>query len=67
MTQRLTGLVALVAAALIAGGCAASLAYRNGNASMRAGNLDDAVQQYRKAVQADPNNANYRIALEREE
>src|SRR5215467_9716449 len=65
MTKRLAGLVVLVAAAFVAGGCAASLAYRQGNASMRAGNLDDAVTQYRKAVLADPNNANYRIALER--
>src|SRR5437867_3483529 len=32
---------------------------------MRAGNLDEAVAHYRKAVQAAPDNANYKIALER--
>ena len=32
---------------------------------MRAGNLDEAVAAYRKAVQAAPDNANYKIALER--
>src|SRR6185369_6689851 len=31
----------------------------------KAGNLDEAVAAYRKAVQADPDNANYKIALER--
>ena len=32
---------------------------------MRAGNLDQAVAAYRKAVQASPDNANYKIALQR--
>src|SRR4029077_2741865 len=31
----------------------------------RAGNLDEAVTAYRKAVQEAPENANYRISLER--
>ena len=32
---------------------------------MKAGNLDQAVEHYRTAAQADPDNANYKIALER--
>ena len=32
---------------------------------MRAGNLDEAVAAYRKAVQAAPDNANYKIAMSR--
>ncbi len=33
--------------------------------ALRAGNLDDAVVLYRRAVQGDPDNPNYKIALER--
>src|SRR5262245_21419234 len=65
MTKRLIALVSILAVALVAGGCAASRAYRMGNTAMRAGNLDDAVNLYRKAVLADPDNANFKIALER--
>ena len=65
MTTRLFGLASLLALALVAGGCAASAAYRQGNTALRAGNLDDAVLLYRKAVLADPDNPNYKIALER--
>jgi tetratricopeptide (TPR) repeat protein len=65
MTTRLFGLASLLVLALVAGGCAASAAYRQGNSAMRAGNLDDAVLLYRKAVLADPDNPNYKIALER--
>ena len=32
---------------------------------MRAGNLDEAVAAYRRAVQASPDNPNYKIALQR--
>ncbi len=45
--------------------CAAGKAYRQGDAATRAGNLDEAVAAYRRAVQASPNNTQYRIALER--
>ena len=65
MTKRLFGLVLVVMVALLVGGCAASRAYRMGNTAMRAGNLDDAVALYRRAVLADPDNPNYKIALER--
>ena len=51
--------------ALLAGGCAASKAFRQGDVATRRGDLDEAVVAFRKAVQADPDNANYKIALER--
>ena len=65
MTIRLFGLVSVLIVALAAGGCAANRAYRQGNTAMRAGNLDEAVAFYRRAVLADPDNPNYKIALER--
>src|SRR2546428_508741 len=40
-------------------------AFRKGETAMHAGDLDQAVAYYRSAVQAAPDNANYRIALER--
>lgn len=58
-------LVALVALALFASGCAASKAFREGNGAMRAGDLDQAVAYFRTANQAAPDNPNYQIALQR--
>jgi len=55
----------LVAAALTAGGCAAGKAFGQGEAAMKAGNLDEAVAAYRKATAAAPDNVNYQIALQR--
>jgi general secretion pathway protein D len=55
-------LLALVA---VAAGCAAGSAFRRGEDLMRKGDLDMAVAQYRKAVQTDPDNASYKIALQR--
>jgi general secretion pathway protein D len=55
----------LVAIALVAASCAAGKAFRRGDAAMHAGDLDQAVAQYRAAVQAAPDNANYKIALQR--
>jgi general secretion pathway protein D len=57
-----TGVVVL---ALLAGGCAAGKAFRQGDQAMRAGDLDQAVAEYRKAVQAAPDNATYKISLQR--
>jgi general secretion pathway protein D len=65
MTTRLGGFGLLVAAVLVAAGCAAGKAFRHGEAAMRAGSLDEAVAYYRKAVQAAPENPDYKIALER--
>jgi general secretion pathway protein D len=55
----------LVAGVLLSGGCAAGSAFRHGNVAMRAGDLDQAVAYYRTAVQASPDNPNYKIALQR--
>ncbi|HKT81881.1 MAG TPA: hypothetical protein VJP86_16750, partial [Vicinamibacterales bacterium] len=63
MTTRFN--LVLVAAALIASGCAASQAMKQGDAATKAGDLDQAVSFYRKAAQEDPDNANYQIALQR--
>src|SRR5439155_19220157 len=65
VTRRLTALGILLALALAGASCAAVNAFRKGETAMRAGDLDQAVAYYRAAVQAAPDNANYRIALER--
>jgi general secretion pathway protein D len=62
-TVRYLGLVLVLA--FVASGCAASKAFRQGNEATKIGDLDEAVAAYRRAVQADPDNANYKIALER--
>src|SRR5690349_11574644 len=54
-----------VAVALLVGGCAAGTAFRQGDTAMRNGQLDEAVAAYRKALQASPENTNYKIALQR--
>ena len=61
--QRCVGAWLLVIAVL-AGGCAAGKAFKQGQEAAQAGNLDEAVAAYRRAVQASPNNTEYRIALE---
>src|SRR5262249_50748917 len=53
------------AVAAFAAGCTAGKAFHAGEDAMNVGNLDEAVAQYRKAVQADPENPNYKIALQR--
>jgi len=58
-------LVVAIAVALVAAGCAAGQAFRRGETAMRAGDLDGAVAAYRKAVQEAPENATYKIALQR--
>src|SRR5581483_4489082 len=65
VTRRLTALVILAALAIGGVSCTAVNAFRKGETAMRAGDLDQAVAYYRSAVQASPDNANYRIALER--
>jgi type II secretory pathway component GspD/PulD (secretin) len=65
MTKRLRRFWLLLGVALFAAGCAAGQAFRHGEAAMRAGNLDEAVAFYRRAVHAAPENPNYKIALER--
>jgi general secretion pathway protein D len=65
VTKRLNTFGAILAAVVVAAGCAAGKAFRLGDEAFRAGNLDQAVVYYRQAAQADPNNANYKIALQR--
>ena len=57
--------IGVLVLSLAASGCAAGQAFQQGESSMRAGNLDEAVAAYRKAVQAAPDNTNYKIALQR--
>lgn len=56
---------AIVAVCAFVAGCAAGSAFRQGEAAMKRGDLDQAVAYYRKAVQASPENTNFKIALER--
>ena len=65
-TRTLVRLVALVAVAALVAGCAAGRAsYGRGERASRAGDWDAAVEQYRAAVQEDPDRVDYQIALER--
>jgi len=65
VTRRLKRFCLLFAIAVLAAGCAAGQAFRQGETAMKSGDLDQAVAAYRKAVQAEPDNANYTIALQR--
>jgi general secretion pathway protein D len=56
--------VFLVALALAAAGCAGRWAYRQGQMEARKGNWDMAVARLTKAMQAEPDNIDYRIALD---
>jgi general secretion pathway protein D len=58
-------LIALVVIALFVAGCAAGRAYGRGESAARAGDWDRAVDEFRQAVQRDPDRADYKIALER--
>jgi general secretion pathway protein D len=55
---------ALMLAALLGGGCAAKWAHRQGNEAAAQGDWDLAVARYTKAVEKDPDNIGYKIALE---
>src|SRR5262245_25642887 len=57
---------AIVVAAALAAGCAAgSRAFGRGDSLARLGDWDAAVEQYRKAIQEDPENVQYKISYER--
>ena len=64
-TSILLRTVAVAAAALLLAGCAANRAYGRGESAARAGDWDAAVEHYRRALQEDPDRADYQIALER--
>ena len=55
----------LLAAAVVVSGCASGQAFRQGASAVREGDWDAAVEYYRRALQEDPDRAEYRIALER--
>jgi type II secretory pathway component GspD/PulD (secretin) len=59
---RIAGLLMVVA---LVAGCAASRSFGRGQSAARAGDWDMAVEEYRRAVQEDPDNAAYRVALTR--
>jgi general secretion pathway protein D len=65
MTHAYARFAALIVIASLAAGCAAGRAFGRGDDAARAGDWETAVDHYRRAVQADPQNAEYRIALER--
>ena len=62
-----TGLaaVAVLAVVGVVAGCAAGRAFRQGETAAGSGEWDAAVEYYRQAVAAEPDRAEYRIALAR--
>jgi type II secretory pathway component GspD/PulD (secretin) len=58
-------LVVLFVLAVMVSGCAAGRAFRKGRDEVRLGNWDAAVTHFTRAVQEDPDNAVYKIELER--
>jgi type II secretory pathway component GspD/PulD (secretin) len=58
-------LVVFVILAALGSGCAAGRAYRRGLEASRAGDWDAAVTYFTKAIQEDPDNAQFKISLER--
>ena len=59
---RITALLTVVA---LLAGCAASRSFGRGQNAARIGDWDTAVNEYRRAVQQEPDNAAYRVALTR--
>src|SRR4051794_2526332 len=55
----------LLLIALLASGCAASRAFRHGQDAVRVADWDAAVSYFTKAVQEDPDSAEYKINLRR--
>jgi general secretion pathway protein D len=59
-------IAAIVLVAALTAGCAAgSRAFGRGDSLARLGDWDAAVEQYRKAIQEDPDNVQYKISYER--
>ena len=55
---------ALLTAVLLGSGCAAGWAYRQGQQAADIGDWDLAVARYTRALEKDPNNIKFKIALE---
>ncbi len=60
--RRVAGLVLI---AVLLGGCAAGRAFRRGQEAVRGAVWDAAVTYFTKAVQEDPDSAEYKIHLQR--
>jgi general secretion pathway protein D len=58
-------LIAILLLVVLVAGCAAGRAFRRGREAARAGDWDTAVKLYTEALQANPDNAEYKIELER--
>src|SRR5262245_40266291 len=58
-------IAAVIVVASLLAGCAAGRAFSSGNEAARAADWEAAVDRYRQALQKDPQNPMYRIALER--
>jgi general secretion pathway protein D len=58
------GILAVVLAALLLPACGAKWAYRQGKAEVKKGNWDLAVARLTKALEQDPDNIGYKMALE---
>ena len=58
-------LILLMVLAVLVSGCAAGRAFRRGQEAARLGDWDAAVTHYTRALQEDPDNAQYKIELER--
>jgi general secretion pathway protein D len=58
-------LVAVLLLTVLLAGCAAGRAFRRGRDAARAGDWDAAVRHYQQALQTNPDNAEYKIELER--
>jgi type II secretory pathway component GspD/PulD (secretin) len=56
---------ALVLVAVCLASCGAGKAFKLADQAARAGDWDSAVRYYEQAIEADPNSAEYKIALER--
>src|SRR5215468_4035509 len=65
VTRQIKRVAIAIVVAIVASGCAAGRAFRRGESAMRTGDLDKAVAYYRTAVQKAPENARFKIALER--
>ena len=63
--RRTVAVAVVLSAALLASGCAAGRAFRQGAEAARDGQWDAAVEYYRRAMADDPDRPEYRIALER--
>ncbi|HET7217383.1 MAG TPA: tetratricopeptide repeat protein, partial [Vicinamibacterales bacterium] len=58
-------LCALLLLTVLVAGCTAGREFRRGRDAARSGDWDAAVQHYTAALQANPDNAEYKIELER--